>query len=83
MVWYSVREVHYNDDGTIYAYTIDPARAQGDSIKNLKEYLQWCLDALDKPILIDGKVEFVDYEKMLGMKKKGAMNVVNGRKLKT
>jgi hypothetical protein len=58
---FSVREVYYNDDDTIYAYTENPANLECESIEALKEYLLWCLKSLDKPILIDGEVKFVDY----------------------
>jgi hypothetical protein len=58
--WYSVREVFYNDDDSIYAYTEEPVDICGESIENLREYLQWCLASLDKDILIDGEVKFVD-----------------------
>lgn len=61
--WYSVREVFYNDDDTIYAYSEEPVDICGESIADLKEYTQWVLDCLDKPILIDGEVKFVDYYK--------------------
>jgi len=60
--WYSVREVFYNDDNTIYAYTQEPINISGESIEELKEYVQWILDCLDKDILIDGEVEFIDYD---------------------
>ena len=60
--WYSVREVFYNDDDTIYAYTQEPIDISGESIKELKEYVQWILDCLDKDILIDGEVEFIDQD---------------------
>lgn len=60
--WYSVREVFYNSDGSIYAYTDEPVEVSGDSIKELREYAQWILDCLDKPVLVDGDVEFVDME---------------------
>ncbi len=59
--YFSVRETHYNDDGTIYAYTIDPANLECESVKSLRKYLKWCLKSLDKPILVDGEVKFVDY----------------------
>ena len=60
--WYSVREVFYNDDNTIYAYTQEPINISGESIKELKEYVQWVLDCLDKDVLVDGEVEFIDYD---------------------
>ena len=55
---YSVREVFYNDDGEIYAYTEEPIDLACESIPALKEYIQWCLNCLDKPILEDEKVVF-------------------------
>lgn len=58
--YYSVREVFYNNDGTIFAYTKNPVKICGESIEDLKEYTQWVMDCLDKPILIDGEVELVD-----------------------
>jgi hypothetical protein len=59
-LFYSVREVFYNDDGSINAYTEEPADVSGESIDGIREYLGWCLKALDQPILVDGKVDFVD-----------------------
>lgn len=55
---YSVREVFYNDDGQIYAYTEDPIDLACETPEALREYIQWCLNCLDKPILEDGKVIF-------------------------
>jgi tetrahydromethanopterin S-methyltransferase subunit H len=60
--WYSIREVFYNDDNTIYAYTQKPVAISGDTIEDIREYLNWCLNCLDTPILIDGEVEFIDYD---------------------
>jgi len=59
--WYSVREVFYNDDGTIYAYTENPVNISGESIEDLREYIQWILHCTSEPMLIDGEVEFVDH----------------------
>jgi tetrahydromethanopterin S-methyltransferase subunit H len=58
--WYTVREVHYNDDDSIYAYTVDAVGVAGESIEELRQYVQWILDCLDKPVLVDGEVEFVN-----------------------
>ncbi len=55
---YSIREVFYNDAGEIYGYTINPVDLVCETLENLREYIQWCLNCLDKPILEDGKVEF-------------------------
>lgn len=57
-ITYGVHEVFYNDAGEIYGYTNDPIDLSCESAEALREYLLWCLDALDKPFLEDGKVEF-------------------------
>jgi len=59
-VLYGIHEVFYNDDGSIYAYTEETVRAQCESIEELREYLQWMLNCLDKEVLVDGEVEFVE-----------------------
>lgn len=60
-VLYGIHEVFYNDDdGSIYAYTKEPIQAQCESIEELREYVQWMLECIDKEILVDGKVEFVE-----------------------
>lgn len=55
---YSIREVFYNNDGSIYAYTENPIDLACESLDGLREYIGWCLKALDAPILIDGEVKF-------------------------
>lgn len=57
---YSIREVFYNEDGSIYAYTENPMETCGGSLEELREYLMRCLKALDQPILVDGEVVFND-----------------------
>ena len=57
---YSVREVFYNDDGTIFGYTENPADVVAETVDELREYIELCLKSLDDPILIDGEVEFID-----------------------
>lgn len=58
--WFSVREVFYNDDSSIFAYTEQPVDISGESIEAMREYCQWILSSLDKDILVDGEVLFVD-----------------------
>lgn len=58
---YGIHEVFYNTDGTIFGYTQEPVRVACESIDALREYLQWMVNCLDKDILVDGEVEFVDY----------------------
>lgn len=57
---FSVRETFYNSDGSIYAYTQNAVDIAGESVEALREYCGWVLAALDKPVLVDGKVEFVE-----------------------
>ena len=57
---FSVREVFYNDDNSIYAYDEEPVKAAGESLESLRQYLEWCLKALDQPVLVDGEVVFSD-----------------------
>ena len=58
---FTIREVFYNDDDTIMAHTLEAVKPYGETIKELRETLQWMLNCLDFPILIDGEVDFVDY----------------------
>lgn len=57
-VLYGIHEVFYNDTGEIYAYTEQPIDLQCESVEALREYILWCLDAFEIPIIEDGKIEF-------------------------
>ncbi len=57
---YGIHEVFYNNDGSIYAYTSEPIQVQCESLEDLREYIQWMLNCIDKEVLVDGEVEFVD-----------------------
>ena len=54
---YSVHEVHYNPDGTINSYTVDPIDLSCETLGGLRQYIKWCLKSLDNSILEDGKIE--------------------------
>lgn len=58
---FSVHEVYYNDDGSIYAYGERPAALSGESIEELRKYCQKILDCLEKPPLVMGEIAFVDF----------------------
>jgi len=60
--WFSVREIFYNDDDSIYAYTEKPVDISGESIEAMRVYCQWILHCLDKEILVDGDIKFVERE---------------------
>lgn len=55
---YSIREAFYNDAGELCAYTENPIDLACETLDDLREYILWCLKALDAPILEDGKVKF-------------------------
>ncbi len=59
--FYSIHEVFYNSDNTIYAHTQEPVDVNGYSIDEIRETLQWMLTCLDKPVLIAGEVVFKDH----------------------
>lgn len=48
--WYFIGEVFYNDDGEIDGHT-GPIPVTGESIKDLRQALEWMLKSLDAPIL--------------------------------
>ena len=51
--FYSIRETYYDDNGEVDKYDSEPVKLEGESVEDLRQYLQWCIDALDKPILED------------------------------
>ncbi len=60
--YYSIHEVFYNDDGSIYAYTKDPIDVGGESIKDIRQTLNWIRKCLKNPVLIAEDVVFVNKE---------------------
>jgi len=59
---FSIREVFYNKKGEILVYSAEPIDLACETIEDLKEYIQWCLNACDTPVLIDGEVKFAKDE---------------------
>lgn len=59
---YGIHEVYYNENGEIYAHTTDPIDLNCETLDDLKQYIQWCLKACEKPILIDGEIKFAKDE---------------------
>lgn len=50
--YYSIHEVHYNDDGVIYAYTEQPASIHGfEDIAEMRSELKYLEEALDRPVI--------------------------------
>lgn len=59
--YFEIVECMYNDDGTISSYT-DGIAVGGNSLAELLETLEQMRQCVEgnKPILVDGEVEFVD-----------------------
>ena len=49
--YYGVHEVYYDSEGKVDGYTIHPVSVAGESVEEIKEYLQMILNCLDKDIL--------------------------------
>lgn len=60
--YFAIHEVYYNEDGSIRVMTESPVPVGGDSVDSLRSSLRMMLDCLDKDVLIDGKIVFVDPE---------------------
>ena len=61
--WYSVHEVFYNEDGSIYARTEDPITIVGETEEEAVEQVEQILrDIKDTPVLVASEIEFKDYE---------------------
>ena len=57
---FEVREVYYNDDGTIFATTEEPCAVYGESLDDLKLGFEHIKMAMDKPVLKESEIVFVD-----------------------
>ena len=63
VTWYSVHEVFYNEDGSIYAYTDDAITIIGETEEETIEQVEQILrDIKDTPVLVASEIEFKDYE---------------------
>ena len=62
-VWYSVHEVFYNEDRSIYSHTEDPITIVGETKEEtIKQVEQILRDIKDTPVLVASEIEFKDYE---------------------
>ncbi len=63
--WYSVHEVFYNEDGSIYAYTEDAITIIGETGEEAVEQVEQILrDIKDTPVLVASEIEFKDREEI-------------------
>ena len=57
--YYSICRVFYNEKGEIQGYSATDV--SGDSVEDLREALQWMLECLDKPVLVEGEFEVIGF----------------------
>ena len=61
--WYSVHEVFYNEDGSIYSYTEDPITIVGETEAEAVDQAEQILrDIKDTPVLVASEIEFKDHK---------------------
>lgn len=48
---YTIKEVHYDDNDAIVGWTLDDMTPYGESPEELKQSLQWMLEACEHPVL--------------------------------
>jgi hypothetical protein len=60
--YFEVHEAHYNDDDELALITVEPITPYGMDIEQLKDTLENMRHACDKPILIEGEIEFAPYD---------------------
>jgi len=54
---YSIREVLYEQDGTIISYGKQPVEALGSSLEDLLQLIHWFQEAFESPILSTETIE--------------------------
>lgn len=57
-IWYTIREVFYNDKGEIFAHMEEAVDLAGDSVSDLADYIEKCKQAFNFPILDVNEVKF-------------------------
>ena len=63
VTWYSVHEVFYNEDGSIYARTEDAITIIGETEEETIEQVEQILRDIKDTLVIDAsEIEFKDYE---------------------
>lgn len=50
---HSVREVYYDEDGTIESFTVDPASPFGETEEDLVADIAMMLEGLNKPFMLE------------------------------
>jgi len=55
---FTVHEVHYNDRGDVISLSEDPMGPSGESLEELEDDMEYFLQALNRPVLRKGEIEF-------------------------
>lgn len=55
--WYAIREVYYDDQGNVTAWTEGEMAPVGETVEELRADLERMLAALDEPVLYVGEAE--------------------------
>jgi len=50
--WFGVHEVHYDEDGALWAYTEEPIAIESESEEGLPKVFEQMLQALERPVLM-------------------------------
>ena len=57
-IWYTIREVFYNDKGEIFAHMEEAVDLEGESVSDLADYIEKCKQAFNAPILDINEIKF-------------------------
>jgi len=55
---FTLHEVYYNEEGDITSVSKDPMGPSGETLEELKDDMQYFLQALDRPVLKKGEIVF-------------------------
>lgn len=60
-ITYSIKEVYYNSDGTVWMMMVEDSAPFGESRGELRRDMSAMMKAFDKETLKDWEVEFISY----------------------
>jgi hypothetical protein len=58
--YFAIHEVYYNEDGSIRVMTESPVPVGGESVDSLRSSLQMMMSCLDKDVLVENEIKFID-----------------------
>lgn len=54
--YFAIHEVYYDDEGEVTTYTTEPTSPRGENIEELRQSLEWMMEATKKPVLNYDKI---------------------------